>query len=329
MINTTEHNNVMIFDERGIPSIMCRFERPKDTAEVPAMFKIGGRVVDAIYISKYENVVIDGKAYSLPMVDPTINIDFDEAVTACKAKGEGWHLMTAVEWEYLLNQSREKGTMPHGNTNCGSDYYHDSEFGKHPDKSSYRTLTGSGPATWNHDHTIYGVSDLNGNVWEWLAGLRIKDGIIEHIPDNNAALAECDLSRDSKEWQEIKTSRGTVRANVEDGDITITDTAAGEDYTPDYDGTRIQNLEIDLQEIQQALRDLGIVPENRAESEKKTYVYFDTTEGEYMPIRGSSYGTSSNSGPSAVSLNVVRSHSRDSIGFRSAFYEVNGKLITE
>ena len=51
-----------------------------------------------------------------------------------------------------------------------------------------RSKTGSGPTTQNHDNTIYGVSDLNGNVWEWLAGLRLLDGVIEHIPNNDTAL---------------------------------------------------------------------------------------------------------------------------------------------
>ena len=50
-MNTVDHNNVVIFDDRGIPSIMCRFVRPKDTEEVPAVFKIGDKVADAIYIS--------------------------------------------------------------------------------------------------------------------------------------------------------------------------------------------------------------------------------------------------------------------------------------
>lgn len=109
-MNTVDHNNVVIFDDRGIPSIMCRFVRPKDTEEVPAVFKIGDKVADAIYISKYPNIVIDGRAYSMPMADPTVNITFDGAVQACRCKGLGWHLMTAVEYEYLLNQSREKGT---------------------------------------------------------------------------------------------------------------------------------------------------------------------------------------------------------------------------
>lgn len=205
-MNAVDHNNVVIFDDRGIPSIMCRFVRPKDTEEVPAVFKIGDKVADAIYISKYQNIVIDGRAYSMPMADPTVNITFDGAVQACRCKGLGWHLMTAVEYEYLLNQSREKGTMPHGNTDWGKDYYHNDEQGKVSNLG--RTYTGTGPVTWNHDHTPYGVSDLNGNVWEWLAGLRIKDGVIEFIPDNKAASPYCDLSKDSAEWQQAETSKG-------------------------------------------------------------------------------------------------------------------------
>lgn len=84
-----------------------------------------------------------------------------------------------------------------------------------------------------------------------------------------------------------------------------------------------------MSEIPQALRDLGIIPEKRAEEENKTYVYFDATEGEYLPIRGSAFDDASVSGPSALGLRNPRSRSHDFIGFRSAFYEVNGKLITE
>lgn len=332
MSKAVEHNNVVIFDDRGIPSIMVRFMRPKDTEETPAMFRIGDKVVDAIYISKYPNKVINGRAYSLPMVDPTVNINFDEAVQACRAKGSGWHLMTAVEWEYLLNQSRQQDTLPHGNTDYGKDYYHKDEQGDREGCGYGRTLTGSGPATWNHDHTIYGVSDMNGNIWEWLAGLRIVNGILQYIPNNDAALAGCDLSKDSKKWQRIiadKFSKSTVRVNVEGGEITITDKAAGEDYTPDYDGVSWEDLKIELSEIPQALRDLGIVPEMRVDSEGKTYVWFDAAEGEYMPFRGSAFRYTSYSGPSALNLLGVRSSSSDGVGFRSAFYEVNGKLITE
>ena len=162
-----------------------------------------------------------------------------------------------------------------------------------------------------------------------MAGLRIKDGVIEFIPDNKAASPYCDLSKDSTEWQQAETSKGPVRANVECGEITITDTVAADDYTPDYDGVRIDELEVVLSEVPQVLKDLGIIPDKRAEEEGKTYVYFDATEGEYLPVRGSAFFSTSNSGPSALYLTGPRSHSYDNVGFRSAFYEVNGKLITE
>lgn len=51
-MNAVDHNNVVIFDDRGIPSIMCRFVRPKDTEEVPAVFKIGDKVADLFTDSK-------------------------------------------------------------------------------------------------------------------------------------------------------------------------------------------------------------------------------------------------------------------------------------
>ena len=43
-MNAVDHNNVVNFDDRGIPSIMCRFVRPKDAEEVPAVFKIGDKM---------------------------------------------------------------------------------------------------------------------------------------------------------------------------------------------------------------------------------------------------------------------------------------------
>jgi hypothetical protein len=330
MSEAIRHNNVVIFDDRGIPSIMVRFENPR-AAVTPPMFIIGGKEVDSIYISKYPNKVIKGRAYSLPMVDPTTEITFDEALAACRTKGEGWHLMTATEWEYLLNESRNKGTLPHGNTDWGKDFYHKEEQGEREGCGCGRTLTGSGPATWNHDHTIYGVSDLKGLVWEWLAGLRIVNGVLGYIPNNDAALAGCDLSRDSGKWQQIitdKFSKSAVRVNVEGGEITITDKVAGEGYTPEYDSVSWEGLKVDLQEIPQALRYLGILPENGVLEEKNTYVYFDATEGEYLPIRGASFLSAHGSGSSAIGLTYPRFGSDGIVGFRSAFYEVNVKPVS-
>lgn len=38
----------------------------------------------------------------------------------------------------------------------------------------------------------------------------------------------------------------------------------------------------------------------------------------WLPIRGSAFNNTSNSGPSALNLNNVRSNSNDNVGFRSA-----------
>ena len=333
MINAgvVTHKNVVIFDEvTGIPSIMVKFEKPKYKNEqgkdkVPPMFIIEGKEVDAIYISKYPNIVIDGRPYSLPLQDPTTGVTFDEALEICRGKGEGWHLMTAVEWEYILDEARANNTTPHGNTDWGQNYYNKEERGNTKGCGYGRTLTGSGPVTWNHDNTVYGVSDMCGNVWEWLAGLRLMGGNIEYIPANNAALNYCNLSKDSEEWKAVQVNDKVVRYEVKYGDITIT--AAEKQDEPDYDGVAWEDLQVDLSEIPQELKDLGLVRKDNLE-DYKAYVWIDT-KGESLPIRGSAFSNASTSGPSALYLIDPRSFSNDSIGFRSAFYEVNGKLITE
>lgn len=116
-----------------------------------------------------------------------------------------------------------------------------------------------------------------------------------------------------------------VRYEVKYGDITIT--AAEKQDEPDYDGVAWEDLQVDLSEIPQELKDLGLVRKDNLE-DYKAYVWIDT-KGESLPIRGSAFSNASTSGPSALYLIDPRSFSNDSIGFRSAFYEVNGKLITE
>ena len=72
------------------------------------------------------------------------------------------------------------------------------------------TLTGSGPARWRHDHTAHGIADLCGNLWEWQAGLRLVDGEIQIIPDNDAVQA--DLSSASADWRALRLSDGALVA---------------------------------------------------------------------------------------------------------------------
>lgn len=331
MSKAVEHNNVVIFDDRGIPSIMVRFMRPKDTEETPAMFRIGDKVVDAIYISKYPNKVINGRAYSLPMVDPTININFDEAVQACRTKGSGWHLMTAVEWEYLLNQSRQQDTLPHGNTDYGKDYYHKDEQGDREGCGYGRTLTGSGPATWYHNHDSAGIADLNGNLWEWTGGLRLVDGEIQIIPYGNCMKLDCDMSAESTLWKAIMPDGRLVEPGTA-GTLKIDQVSASAglrinttvQYPTSGDGYRnipFKNLvAANGVSIPKLLIALGVFPEESvAYGNDNIWV---RNHGERLPVRGSAFDNSSSSGPSALFLAFVRSLSSVGVGFRSAFCEL-------
>ena len=187
--------NVVKVDDVGLPSIMVRIPKltykqlgmGESEATHPA-FIVNGQEVEEILISKYQNVVNNGRAYSLGGVDPRANITFDAAREACEAKGEGWHLMTKMEWGLLVRWCQKNGVMPKGNN----------DFGKHNTESVYKAIptlrdsaeqnyrplrvaTGTGPLTWYHDQTLSGIADLCGNVWEWSGGIRSVEAIEKYL----------------------------------------------------------------------------------------------------------------------------------------------------
>lgn len=120
-----KHDVVAIYDNAGIPSIMHRFRRVSNKGlfggedKPHPAFVIGGEVVDEIYISVYQNTMINGKPYSLPRMKPATDITMEDFAQACFSKGEGWHCLTAAEWGLLANTSLKLGTLPHGNTKYG------------------------------------------------------------------------------------------------------------------------------------------------------------------------------------------------------------------
>lgn len=222
-----EHDVVAIYDNAGIPSIMHRFRRVTNkelfggSDAVHPAFIIGGEVYDEIYISVYENTMINGKPYSLPLQEPVTNITMEDFAQACFSKGEGWHCLTAAEWGLLADTGLKLGTMPHGNTNCSHWHGDDKEQGIIIE-DSYKTLTGSSPATWTHDHTASGVHDLCGNIWEFARGVRIRDGALWAAENNDAALPETDLTECGDGWKPITDAEGhPLYVAVEDNKITF------------------------------------------------------------------------------------------------------------
>jgi len=241
--------NEVIFDSRGIPDIMVVFT--PDELGLPA--EIRGKAVKEYAISKYPNTLIEGVPYSLPYQQPAVNINHDEAIRLCEGKGPGWHLITNDEWAALAHQSRKNGTLPRGNTNSGKSHNHPEETGvTFKDASgSSKTLTGSGPVTWNHDGTAEGVADMCGNIWEHVGGIRFVNGQAQVIPNNGAA-AGADQSKDSPEWAPIYTADGDpVYCNVEGGHIKL---QTVEPEEKDWDGEQFTELDASLIDIQEKMR---------------------------------------------------------------------------
>ncbi len=308
--------NEVIFDSRGIPDIMVVFT--PDELGLPA--EIRGKAVKEYAISKYPNTLIEGVPYSLPYQQPAVNINHDEAIRLCESKGPGWHLITNDEWAALAHQSRKNGTLPRGNTDCGKSHSHPEETGTtyKDDSGSSKTLTGSGPVTWNHDHTAEGVADMCGNIFEHVGGIRFLNGQVQVIPNNEAA-AGADQSKDSKEWTPIYTADGgTVHYNIEDGRIELQAVALD---GKDYDGVEFKELDGSAIDIPEQLIELGLYPAPGYEG--MDYFWLDT-DGERIVLRGGAWSNGAGAGVFSFNGGDSRAHVDWGVGFRSALIRYSG-----
>jgi sulfatase modifying factor 1 len=313
--------NKLIYDNAGRPSIMVpvpKFNLSEVIAGAPnaphPAFIVGGKEIDEVWISKYQNIVIDGRAYSVQLQEPKDTISFDEAVAACESKGPGWHLMTNAEWAAIALWAKKHGTLPHGNNNQGFDYAHPEEQGITYD--GYRTLTGSGPTTWTHDHTTDGIYDLNGNLLEWVGGVRWLDGELQIIPDNNAAVG-ADQSKDSKAWQLIAAGDSTIKYRIAEDGMEITT----EKPDKDWGGCYFRDLKAPGIEIPDILKALALYP---ADSEQVDGYFFVNTDGERLAFRGGLWNLGALAGVFCANGSYSRSISSMNIGFRSAFIGKSG-----
>lgn len=307
--------NEVIFDDRGRPDILVVFT--PDELKLPDTLK--GRKVKEYAISKYPNTMIDGRPYSLPFMPPAVNVNHDEAIRLCEAKGPGWHLITNDEWAALARQSWENDTVPTGNTNSGKSHSHPEQKGTTYQNSYGKTLAGSGPIEWNHDRTAEGVADMVGNVWEHVGGVRFLNGQAQIIPNNEAA-AGADQSPDSKEWTAIYTPDGDpVYYNVKDGEIVLQPTAP---EGKDYDGVPFCDLhERADMDVPDKLIELGLYPAPGYEGEE--YFWLDT-DGERCVYRGGGWSDGAYAGVFALHGGDSRSYSSAGLGFRSALVRYSG-----
>ena len=330
--------NTVLFDDLGMPSVMVPFPKLKmsdliagGSENIHPAFSVDGVEKSVIYVSKYQNIVLNERGYSLPMRDPRASLNFDQAVAYCRNKGKGWSLTPYSLWSAIALWCRKNGTMPRGNNNYGADHAYGHEKGVptyYESGKIARCATGSGPNTWNHNWMPDGIADLNGNVWEWCAGMRLMNGEIQIIPYANCMAADASMGASSTLWKAIAAdgtlvepgTAGTLKYNYVSGHIQLT----SGDITPEdtWRGDTYQNMTLDsaltVPEIAKALL---IYPDEPGGDYGGDGHYMNNS-GERLPVCGGYWNSTSNAGVFYVRLSDPRSGSDTRLGFRSAYCEL-------
>lgn len=272
---------------------------------------------------------MNDRAYSLPFKDPKTGVNFDQSVNYCRNKGTGWGLMPYSLWSAIALWCRKNGTMPRGNNNYGSDHGYPHEKGTptyYDSNKIARVATGSGPDTWSHNWMPDGIFDLNGNVWEWCAGMRLVDGEIQIIPYANSMILTTSMAAGSTEWKAIAAdgslvapgTAGTLKWDVVSGKIQLTKGTITPKDTGNWLPYNNMTLGEGLTAAPELAKALLLYPDEPNGDYGGDY-HGVNTSGERLPLCGGGWNYTSYAGVFYVYLNGPRTNAYGYIGFRSAF----------
>lgn len=334
--------NEILYDDKNMPSIMVKIPKQtyaqlgmgESTAVHPA-FIVNGQEVDAIWISKYQNIVKGGRAYSLPGQDPRVSVDFDAARGYCEAKGEGWHLMTRAEWALVALWCKNNDFLPWGNNSYGKDS-RESNYKAIPtfidgEGRTCRVATGTGPLTWSHDKSPSGIWDLNGNINEWVGGMRLVAGELQILFNNNAADYKNSQTSGSAEWKAIDGTNGQPAEPGSANTIKLDYVSnawkwimgAISDSADSSRNCLFESVSADSAISEEAillLKSLALLKHDDTPSVYEgDYFYANNGAAERSFCCGGSWSYGANFGLFGASGSSPRSNSSSSLGFRSAF----------
>jgi sulfatase modifying factor 1 len=295
---------------------------------------VGGVNKPEVFIGMYPGFSSNGEMVSQPGLNPINSITFDASVSLARANGAGWHVMSNAEWAAVALYCYYNGFQPRGNTQSGRSSDLTTERGVDDvtgrlalptGTATTRTRGGSGPVSWRHDNTPFGIADLNGNINEWQTGLRTNNGEINIIENNDSALITTDFGASSVEWKAIDGTDGSL---VAPGSANTVKYASANSGTADYTLYRTSG-----QTFQGMVNSTGANPVSAAALDVlKTYCafpifssglgddgFFLNTAGEMVALRGGNWLNGADAGVFLLNLLYARSTSASDFGARPAF----------
>ena len=297
----------------------------------------------------YPGTLRNGELLSLPGVAPYAptsgaGVDyFMNLANACNngTTATGFHLANNVEWSAVQQLCTAGGYYPNGNTDYGRSSDNSLERGVNSVTGRYvaatgttttTTMTGSGPSSWRHNNSPFGIADLCGNTWEWSPGMRLNSYEINVISydgttiGNPALFASTDMVLSSPKWYAINGSTGALMlATAGTPTANSVRYASAASGTADYTLYCASGAAFEGMVNSTGANPVGTTALNLCKTHglfpRATYSNGDAfylNAGEVIPARGGSWSNSSGAGVFALSCDAARAVSYAGLSARPA-----------